>query len=64
MLFIGDDGYGLEPWLFTPLKHEIPGSPRYRYNEDLCSARSCVKRLFGEISIQMSVNTKTINVRA
>jgi len=44
---IGDDGYGLEPWLFTPLKHEVAGSPRYQYNEDLCSARSCVERLFG-----------------
>jgi len=31
----------------TPLKNEIPGSPRFRYNEDLCSARSCVERLFG-----------------
>lgn len=47
MLFIGDDGYGLEPWLFTPLKHEMPGTPRYQYNEELCSARSCVERLFG-----------------
>lgn len=47
MLFLGDDGYGLEPWLLTPLKHEIPGSPRYQYNEDLCSSRSCVERFFG-----------------
>lgn len=31
----------------TPLKHEIPDTPRFRYNEDLCSARSCVERLFG-----------------
>lgn len=46
-MFIGDDGYGLEPWLFTPLKHERPGTPRYQYNEDLCSARSCIERLFG-----------------
>ncbi|KYN09112.1 Putative nuclease HARBI1 [Trachymyrmex cornetzi] len=44
---IGDDGYGLEPWLMTPLKNEIPGSPRFRYNDALCSARSCVERLFG-----------------
>ncbi|XP_025152738.1 putative nuclease HARBI1 [Harpegnathos saltator] len=44
---IGDDGYNLEPWLMTPLKHEIPGSPRFRYNNNLCSARSCVERLFG-----------------
>jgi len=31
----------------TPLKHEAPGTLRFRYNEDLCSARSCVERLFG-----------------
>ncbi|XP_018368160.1 PREDICTED: putative nuclease HARBI1 [Trachymyrmex cornetzi] len=43
---IGDDGYGLEPWLMTPLKNEIPGSSRFRYNDALCSARSCVERLF------------------
>ncbi|XP_018347303.1 PREDICTED: uncharacterized protein LOC108751569 [Trachymyrmex septentrionalis] len=42
---IGDDGYGLESWLMT-LKNEIPSSPRFCYN-NLCSARSCVERLFG-----------------
>lgn len=31
----------------TPLKYERPNTPRFRYNEDLCSARSCVERLFG-----------------
>jgi len=31
----------------TPLKHETSGTFRFRYNEDLCSARSCVERLFG-----------------
>jgi len=31
----------------TPLKHEIPNTPRFRYNEDLCSARACVEHLFG-----------------
>lgn len=45
-MFTGDDSYSLEPWLMTPLKHEIPGTPRFQYNEDLCSARSCVERLF------------------
>lgn len=47
LYFAGDDGYGLEPWLFTPLKHEQPGTPRFTYTEALCSARSCVERLFG-----------------
>lgn len=47
VIFAGDDGYGLEQWLMTPLKHEQPGTPRFMYNEDLCSARSCIERLFG-----------------
>lgn len=45
--YTGDDGYTLEPWLMTPLKHEVPNTPRFRYNDDLCSARCCVERLFG-----------------
>ncbi|XP_028050284.1 putative nuclease HARBI1 [Monomorium pharaonis] len=40
---IGDDRYTLEPWLMTPLKREVPNTPRFRYNEDLCSSRSCVE---------------------
>ncbi|XP_032690439.1 putative nuclease HARBI1 isoform X1 [Odontomachus brunneus] len=44
---IGDDGYSLEPWLMTPLKHEQPNTSRFQYNEELCSARCCVERLFG-----------------
>ncbi|KYQ58969.1 Putative nuclease HARBI1 [Trachymyrmex zeteki] len=46
-MFVGDDGYGLKLWLMTPLKNEPPGSPSYRYNDDLCKARSCVERFFG-----------------
>lgn len=49
VIFAGDDGYGLEPWLMTPLKYEQPGTPRFMYNEQLCSARSCIERLFGVI---------------
>ncbi|XP_029678128.1 putative nuclease HARBI1, partial [Formica exsecta] len=44
---IGDSGYPLEPWLLTPLPHEPEGTPRFLYNEALCSARNCVERLFG-----------------
>ncbi|XP_071580476.1 putative nuclease HARBI1 [Temnothorax nylanderi] len=44
---IGDSGYPLEPWLLTPLPREPEGTPRFAYNEALCSARNCVERLFG-----------------
>ncbi|XP_032690770.1 putative nuclease HARBI1 [Odontomachus brunneus] len=44
--FIGDSGYPLEPWLLTPLPREPEGTPRFAYNEALCSARNCIERLF------------------
>lgn len=31
----------------TPLPNEDVGTPRFLYNQDLCSARNCVERLFG-----------------
>lgn len=31
----------------TPLKHEVPNTLRFRYNDDLCSARCFVERLSG-----------------
>lgn len=37
----------MEPWLLTPLPREAEGTPRFAYNEALCSARNCVERLFG-----------------
>ena len=43
----GDSGYPLEPWLLTPLPREPEGTPRFEYNEALCSARNCVERAFG-----------------
>lgn len=44
---IGDSSYPLEPWLLTSLPREPEGTPRFLYNEALCSARNCVERLFG-----------------
>ncbi|XP_048515347.1 putative nuclease HARBI1 [Athalia rosae] len=46
---IGDQGYPLEPWLMTPLPNERLGTPRFLYNQDFCSARNCVERLFGVV---------------
>lgn len=46
-VYTGDSGYPLEPWLLTPLPREPEGTPRFVYNEALCSARNCVERLFG-----------------
>ena len=37
----------MEPWLLTPLPHEPEGTPRFQYNEALCSARNYVERMFG-----------------
>lgn len=42
-------GYPLEPWLMTPLPEEIPGTPRFFYNEALCKTRNCIERSFGVI---------------
>lgn len=47
--YTGDSGYPLEPWLLTPLPREPEGTPRFAYNEAVCSARNCVERLFGVI---------------
>ncbi|XP_034248556.1 putative nuclease HARBI1 [Thrips palmi] len=49
---IGDDGYFVEPWLMTPLKHERVGTPRFRYNEALCKARCVIERCFGVFKAQ------------
>nr|XP_049695562.1 putative nuclease HARBI1 isoform X4 [Helicoverpa armigera]XP_049698868.1 putative nuclease HARBI1 isoform X1 [Helicoverpa armigera]XP_049707731.1 putative nuclease HARBI1 [Helicoverpa armigera] len=44
---LGDDGYPLEPWLMTPIKHQQPGTPEYKYTEAHCSARNIIERCFG-----------------
>ncbi|XP_063220483.1 putative nuclease HARBI1 [Bacillus rossius redtenbacheri] len=44
---LGDSGYGLEPWLMTPILGALPGSPEARYTDSHCRARNCVERLFG-----------------
>ncbi|XP_068991139.1 putative nuclease HARBI1 [Neodiprion pinetum] len=45
---IGDQGYPLEPCL-TLLPNEREGTPRFNYNQSLCSARNCIERLFGAL---------------
>lgn len=50
--FAGDEGYIVEPWLMTPLKHERAGNPRLMYNQALCKARSEIERCFGVFKAQ------------
>ncbi|GLV32908.1 uncharacterized protein CBL_20057 [Carabus blaptoides fortunei] len=40
---IGDSGYPLEPWLFTPINNAPDGSAHSRFNEELCSVRNVAK---------------------
>lgn len=46
-MFLGDDGYPLEPWLMTPIKNKPAGTPEHRYTDAQCSARNVVERCFG-----------------
>lgn len=46
-ILIGDSGYGLEPWLFTPFSVVVNGTPEARFNELLRSTRNVVERTFG-----------------
>lgn len=43
----GDSGYGLEPWLMTPITDAPDGSAEARYTQNHTSTRNCVERMFG-----------------
>lgn len=47
MIFLGDAGYPLEPWLLTPLPHYPEGTKQYEYTKKHCKARNVVERFFG-----------------
>jgi len=47
VLFAGDSGYHLEPWLMTPIPDAQPGSPEYLYTSAHCKARSVIERASG-----------------
>lgn len=47
LLYIGDSGYGLEPWLLTPFGNVEEGTPEAAYNTVLRSARNVIERTNG-----------------
>ncbi|KAK9708080.1 DDE superfamily endonuclease [Popillia japonica] len=44
---IGDSGYGLQPWLLTPIENANPDSPEGRYTAQHIAARNNIERCFG-----------------
>lgn len=44
---LGDSGYGVEPWLFTPFLNYQPNSPEERFNILLKRNRNVIERTFG-----------------
>ncbi|XP_029346116.1 putative nuclease HARBI1 isoform X1 [Acyrthosiphon pisum] len=49
---LGDSGYGLRPWLLTPLTEYQPNTPEARYNTWLCRARSLIERCNGVLKMR------------
>ncbi|XP_011863460.1 PREDICTED: putative nuclease HARBI1 [Vollenhovia emeryi] len=44
---LGDSGYGLEPWLMTPITNAPEGSAEAQYTQCHSSTRNCIERTFG-----------------
>ncbi|XP_018564931.1 putative nuclease HARBI1 [Anoplophora glabripennis] len=44
---LGDSGYGLEPWLFTPFNRVVAGTPEARFNELHKLTRNVIERTNG-----------------
>ncbi|XP_032689434.1 putative nuclease HARBI1 isoform X2 [Odontomachus brunneus] len=44
---LGDAGYGLEPWLMTPITDAAAESAEARYTQCHTSTRNCIERSFG-----------------
>lgn len=49
---LGDSGYPLQPYLMTPFRNPVPGSPESRYNEAHVAARNCVERCIGILKMR------------
>lgn len=47
IIVTGDSGYGLVPWLMTPILHAEEGSPEDRYTKWHCQNRNVVERTNG-----------------
>lgn len=54
----GDSGYGLEPWLMTPVLNAAEGTPEFRYTQAHCSARNTVERTIGVLKSVLSMLDK------
>lgn len=46
-LHLGDSGYPLEPWLFTPFANPNENSPESKFNSELNSVRNVIERTNG-----------------
>lgn len=47
IIFLGDAGYTLEPWMMTPYRLTTEGSSEARYNTLHSKSRSIIERVFG-----------------
>lgn len=45
---LGDSGYPLEPWLMTPYRLPMEGSPESKFNDVHSAARSVNERCIGK----------------
>lgn len=49
---LSDSGYGLKPWLMTPIYEPRENSPESRYNKWFCTTRSIIERCNGVLKMR------------
>jgi len=49
---LGDSGYGLKPWLMTPIYEPLENSPEARYNKWFGKTRSIIERCNGVLKMR------------